>query len=93
MAFFVYVLVSERDGSLYTGQTGNLRDRVAKHNKGLVKATKGKVPYRLVYFEEFVTRSEAMWREWEFKKKWNTERKKRLIQDFNPERIREVLGL
>ncbi len=93
MAFFVYVLESERDATMYTGQTSNLRGRVERHNKGLVKATKGKAPLRLVYFEEFGTRGEAMWREWELKKKWNTERKKKLIRGFDPERLKEVLGL
>jgi predicted GIY-YIG superfamily endonuclease len=59
----------------------------------LVKATKGKGPYRLRYFEEYETRGEAMWREWELKKRFNTERKKKLIRSFDQGKLKEKLGL
>ena len=83
MPYYVYILVSERDHTLYTGQTKDLRRRIQRHNKGLIKSTKGKVPYTLQYFEEFASRSAAMAREWELKKKWNTERKRKLIDGFD----------
>jgi putative endonuclease len=91
--FHVYILVSEKDGKLYTGQTSDLADRLVRHNSGQVPSTKGKGPFRLGYHEEFQTRSEAMWREWELKKKWNTERKKKLIDSFDNRQGIEVLGL
>lgn len=91
--FYVYILVSKVDGSLYTGQTNNLEKRILRHNKGLIQSTKNKRPYDLGYFEEFATRSEAMFREWELKKKWNTERKKKLISTFNPTKISKLSGL
>jgi len=81
-----------KDGSLYTGQTSNLQVRIEQHNKGRVKATRTKAPYRLGYFESFDTRAKAMWREWEFKKKWNTERKKKLMDGFVV-RNEEAVGL
>ena len=56
MAYYAYIAVSDRDGSLYTGQCTNLGHRLRRHNRGLVKATKGKVPYRLAYFEGYRTR-------------------------------------
>ena len=93
MTFYVYILESQVDGSLYTGQTSHLSNPLETHNKGLVKSTKAKRPYSLVYFEIFSTRSEAMWREWELKKKWNTERKKKLIRSFDQSKVRELLGL
>jgi putative endonuclease len=93
MGFYVYIAVSDRDGSLYTGQCGNLAERLRRHNSGLVKATKGKAPYRLGYFEEYETRAEAMWREWQLKKRFNTERKKKLIRGFDQGKLRERLGL
>ncbi|MBI5476661.1 MAG: GIY-YIG nuclease family protein [Ignavibacteriales bacterium] len=91
--YFVYILQSEKDGSLYTGQTINLIDRIKRHNQGLIKTTKTKRPFRLGYYEIYGSRSEAMYREWQFKKQWNTERKKRLIADFDQAKIKEVLGL
>ena len=65
MPYYVYILVSERDRTLYTGQTKDLRRRIQRHNKGLIKSTKGRVPYTLQYFEEFASRPAAMAREWE----------------------------
>ena len=91
--FYVYILVSHLDSSLYTGQTNDLKDRFRKHNLGYIKSTKFKKPYTLGYFEIFATRKEAMIREWELKKKWNTDRKKKLISDFDPNKIKEILGL
>lgn len=34
-----------------------------------------------------------MWREWELKKRYNTDRKKRLIADFDHKKIEQILGL
>ena len=89
--YFVYILVSRVDESLYTGQTDNLLARFVSHNKGRVQSTRRKLPWRLGYFEVFERRADAMWREREFKKKWNTERKKRLIAKFDPSKIEEIL--
>ena len=80
------------DGTLYTGQTQNLKERFRRHNGGLVKATRSRAPYRLAYFEVYRTRAEAMWREWELKKKWNTQRKKKLIELFDTSKLKEILG-
>ncbi|GJQ20480.1 MAG: GIY-YIG domain-containing protein [Bacteroidia bacterium] len=91
--FIVYILKSLVDGSLYTGQTKDIKDRLSRHNRGLIKTTKGRAPYELGYFEEFVTRRQAMWREWELKKRYNTDRKKRLIADFDHKKIERILGL
>lgn len=57
-----------KDGSLYTGWTNNLEKRVADHNAGRgAKYTKTRRPVELVYYEEFVTREEAMKREYAIK--------------------------
>ncbi|MBI5216063.1 MAG: GIY-YIG nuclease family protein [Ignavibacteriae bacterium] len=87
MSFFVYILVSLVDGSLYTGQTSNLQKRLERHNKGYGKSTKAKAPFRLGYFETYLTRSEAMWREWDLKKNFSTEQKKELIMKFDKSKI------
>jgi len=91
--FIVYMLVSCVDGSLYTGQTQHLRDRMKRHNRGLVKVTRKRAPWKLGYFEVFETRREAMWREWELKKKYNTDRKKKMIAAFDQKKIAQALGL
>ncbi len=93
MSYYVYILVSRKDKSLYTGQTDNLQKRFKRHNQGTVKSTKARIPYDLGYFETYPTRAEAMWREWELKKKWNTERKQKLVENFDRSRVVEILGL
>ncbi|MDY6029363.1 MAG: GIY-YIG nuclease family protein [Acidaminococcaceae bacterium] len=68
MRFFVYILRC-RDGSLYTGWTNNLEQRVAKHNDGKgAKYTRGRTPVILVYSEEVESKAVALHREWELKK-------------------------
>jgi putative endonuclease len=65
--FYVYILESLSNGSFYVGQTNDLVVRVKKHNKGEVRSTRQKIPWRLVYSEEYPTRSQAMLREREIK--------------------------
>jgi putative endonuclease len=65
--FYVYVLKSKIDNSFYAGQTGNLQERIKRHNTGRSVYTKAKMPWELVYFEEFETRIDALHREQEIK--------------------------
>ena len=67
MEYFVYVLESEKDGRLYKGQTNDIEKRVKEHNFGKTKSTKGYSPWKLVYFEKYKTREEAVLREKYFK--------------------------
>ena len=67
MEYFTYVIQSEIDGRLYKGQTEDINIRIAQHNAGKTKSTKGYLPWNLVYFEKFETREEALQREKFFK--------------------------
>ena len=60
---YVYVLLSEVDGNLYTGCTGDLRIRLRQHNEGKVPATKCRVPLKLVYYEASLSMDDAFRRE------------------------------
>lgn len=91
--FYVYILKSLKDSTFYTGQSKDLQNRIKKHNSGQIKSTKSKAPYIIVYFEEFKTRAEAMHREWEIKKKYNSDRKRRLILNFDQNNIQKISGL
>lgn len=56
------------DGSLYTGWTNHLEERMECHNKGKgAKYTRTRLPIRLVYYEVFATKREAMQREYAIK--------------------------
>ena len=61
--FTIYVLRSEVDGRLYTGFTKDLSIRIAQHNNGKIKSTKGYMPWKLVYSEIVSTLEEALLRE------------------------------
>ncbi|MFC2124229.1 GIY-YIG nuclease family protein [Bacteroidota bacterium] len=65
--FFAYILKSEIVGSHYYGHCTDLNMRLKRHNGGKVRSTKSKRPWRLLYYEEFPTRSEAYKRELFFK--------------------------
>ena len=60
---YTYILEC-KDGSLYTGWTNDLTRRVKAHNEGRgAKYTRSHRPVRLVYFESFATKEEALARE------------------------------
>lgn len=66
--FYSYVL-SCSDGSLYSGYTNNLEKRTKTHNsKKGAKYTRARTPVKLVYFEEYSSKSLAMKSESAFKK-------------------------
>jgi len=61
--YYVYVIKSEKDGTTYIGYTEDLERRIKEHNQGKTKSIKHKIPYKLVYKEEFELKSEARKRE------------------------------
>ncbi len=78
MDFFVYILEC-RDKSLYTGITTDLGRRTRQHSLGKgSRYVRSRLPARLVYFERFKTRSDALKRENVVKRMVHAE-KKRLI--------------
>lgn len=63
-----YVLKSLKDGNLYIGSTTDLERRIREHNNGRNKSTRSRRPFKLIYYEEYVTIKEARSREKIFKK-------------------------
>ena len=45
--YYVYLLKSTFKNFYYTGYTDNLKNRVFKHQKGMVKSTKPHLPFEL----------------------------------------------
>jgi putative endonuclease len=66
--YYTYVLFSDKFLRLYIGQTDNLKRRLKQHLNGKVNSTQRYLPYRLIYFEMFESRSDAVRREKELKK-------------------------
>ena len=61
--YFVYVLLSEKDGKKYVGFTKNLAQRFEQHNSGYVTSTKYRRPLKLIYYEACLNKDDATHRE------------------------------
>jgi len=83
MAYYLYIIQSDRDASFYIGTTHNLDERIMRHNQGRSKYTKSKRPWDLVYFEEHPDRSGAMKREYAIKRRKSKDYLAKLIERFN----------
>jgi putative endonuclease len=59
MTYYLYILYSQSVDKYYIGSTGNLSDRLERHNSGRSKYTKSGLPWELKYSEEYETRSDA----------------------------------
>ena len=82
---FVYILASQRNGTLYIGVTSSLLHRMEQHRlgvgSGFVKKYK---TYRLVYYEEYPLYVAAIQRETSLKR-WKRAWKVALIEKHNPQ--------
>lgn len=63
MFYYVYILKSLKDNSLYIGFTVNWKKRLKEHNEGKSLATKPFAPYKLIFYEAFLNRMDAKNRE------------------------------
>ena len=79
--YFVYLLQSENDGNYYIGQTNDIKKRLEQHNMGSVKATKHRIPFKLIGYEIYKKRNEARWREYQLKK--HGDKKNKLAEFFS----------
>ena len=84
-SYFVYILASKRNGTLYIGVTNDLLRRVWEHREGVAPGfTKNYGVKMLVHFEEFGEVRLAIQRETRLKK-WNRQWKIELIEKSNPD--------
>ncbi|HET7153062.1 MAG TPA: GIY-YIG nuclease family protein [Candidatus Kapabacteria bacterium] len=83
--YYVYILASKRNGTLYIGVTNDIQRRVAEHKAGTVEGfTKRYGVHILVYCECCTDIRDALAREKQLKK-WNRAWKIELIEKDNPE--------
>ncbi len=83
--FWVYMLASKRNGTLYIGVTSNLAKRIWEHKNKMVEGFSSKYDVvKLVHCEPFADAESAITREKQMKK-WQRAWKIRLIEDTNPE--------
>ncbi|WP_423457964.1 GIY-YIG nuclease family protein [Ottowia sp. VDI28] len=81
----IYMLASQRNGTLYIGVTSNLVKRMWEHRNDLGQGfTHQYGVHMLVYYEQHVTMESAITREKQLKK-WNRAWKLRVIEEHNPQ--------
>ena len=67
MAYVYFLRSLKYSDWIYVGSTDNLRQRLKSHNQGNVKSTKSRLPYEVIYKEEYANISGARRREKEIK--------------------------
>lgn len=84
MAYYIYILASKRNGTLYVGVTNNLIRRIFEHKNNLIEGFTQKYNVKnLVYYEQTDDVGSAIIREKRLKT-WKRSWKIKLIEDFNP---------
>ncbi|MBI4160761.1 MAG: GIY-YIG nuclease family protein [Candidatus Yanofskybacteria bacterium] len=78
--YYVYILRSDKSDKLYKGCTTDLKRRVIEHNGGKVLSTKYGRPWKLIFYEAFLNKTDAMREELFFKTGKGRERLKYLFK-------------
>ena len=85
MTYFVYIMASKRNGTLYIGLMNNLARRAYEHKNDLIDGfTKRYGVHLLVYYETFPGIGVAIAREKSLKN-WKRKWKLRLIEEAHPD--------
>ena len=83
--YYVYILASKRNGTLYVGATDDIERRMLQHKNKIFQGFTAKYNVTvLVYFEEYENQDEAFTRERQMKK-WDRAWKIELIEKENPQ--------
>ena len=81
--FYVYVLAMN-NGEIYIGFSTNLKNRIKQHYENKVISTKNREP-KLVYYEAYISKKDAIEREQKLKQRGNAKRwlKERITNSLN----------
>jgi putative endonuclease len=85
MAYYVYILASQKNGTTYIGMTNDLIRRTSEHREKMIAGfSRQNNTTKLVYYEQYTDVQDAIVREKKMKK-WNRPWKIELIEKNNPE--------
>ena len=82
MFYYVYILYSTKFHKLYIGFTSDLRKRVKAHNSGQSPATKPYIPYKLIFYEAFLDKRDALHRETYLKSGYGRRSIQKMIKNY-----------
>jgi putative endonuclease len=81
--WYVYALESEKNKRLYTGSTSDLRRRLQEHNKkqgGIYTSKNG--PFKLIFYEAYLDKKDALKAEMFFKSGYGREVLKDKLENY-----------
>jgi putative endonuclease len=80
--YYVYILLSEKDGNFYVGFTNTLNRRVQEHSDGKIQSTKNRRPLKLIYWEGCLNQQDATSREKYLKSSWGKRYIKNRLKNY-----------
>ena len=80
--YYVYAISSLYRNYIYVGLTDNIERRISEHNSGRNKTTKPYLPFSLIHFEEYTTRTEAREKEKYYKSGIGKEKSKKIKRNI-----------
>ncbi len=81
--YYVYIIESLVDGTMYKGFSQDYLKRLHEHNAGLSKYTSSKMPWKLIFAERCANKTAALIREKQLKRANKEYLRWLLIQEFN----------
>ena len=66
--YYVYIIESQQSGIFYKGSTSDYNRRLTEHNENINTYTKEKGPWKLIFVQEFETKSQALLKEKKLKR-------------------------
>jgi putative endonuclease len=82
MFYYVYILQSLKNGSLYIGRAKDLRRRLKQHNNGLDMHTKKYMPWQVIHYEAYRNEKDAQRREGYLKTSQGSRLLKRMLKEY-----------
>src|SRR3989338_8104765 len=82
MFYYVYVLQSMKNSSLYVGYTTDLRKRLQEHNRKLNFSTKPCTPWQIIHYEAYRNEEDAKRREKYLKSSQGARLLKRMLKEY-----------
>lgn len=85
--YYVYILQSLKNEKLYFGFTENLQKRFMEHNEGKNISTKLGKPWKLICYEAYLSKKDAMVREKYLKTGWGRKYIKKVLTNYFKQKI------
>jgi putative endonuclease len=91
--YYVYILLSLKDGKFYIGFSEDIQKRLADHNAGRNTSTKPRRPLKLIYYEAHLSKEDALRRESYFKTIKGKSTLRRILRDSLSIQIKNIESL